>query len=176
MYTYNINFITNFNKILIYIENNLLFLYGKVLTKKIKLHNIENLFLDNTALEAHTNIYNISTNKQYALKASKLQLNLLRSLFNQTIYLNKSKLKLRGRGYKLYNYTNNLAFKLGYSHMLFYYMMPNMLNKYKKKKLKYYTFYSTNKTILNNMLSGFSDMRVPHYYTKKGIFFVHNSL
>lgn len=92
------------------------------------------------------------------------------TLFKESFYDTKGKIKIIGRGWKITKFPYELLVKLGYSHPIFLPLDPYLKYKLKKKKKKYYVFYGTYYHQLNTLLSKFHLMRVPDTYTRKGIF------
>jgi hypothetical protein len=90
--------------------------------------------------------------------------------FKEVMYESKGKIKIIGRGWKIIKYSYQLLIKLGFSHNLFLELSPILKYKLKKKKKKYYTFYSIFYNDVNSLLNKFRLLRVPDVYTRKGIF------
>jgi hypothetical protein len=93
-----------------------------------------------------------------------------KKFYKQSFYENKGRIKIFGRGWKIVRYSYLLLIKLGYSHMIFNCLLPIYKDKFKKKKKKYYTYYSIFYMNVNTLLGKFKSMRVPDVYTSKGIF------
>ncbi len=81
----------------------------------------------------------------------------------------RAKFKIHGRGYKLHKRSNNLIFKLGYSHLIFKTLDLAIFLKKKEKKKIFYTLISTNYYLLTNTVNQFRNYRIPNIYSRKGI-------
>lgn len=93
-----------------------------------------------------------------------------KQLWKTVLLYEMSKFRIVGRGYKLYVDRNNLAFRLGYSHNI-YFLTP--LECYIPKKDKSTTFwklYGVSKQQQNYLLHQWKYLKIPNCYTSKGIF------
>lgn len=93
-----------------------------------------------------------------------------KDLWKTVLLYEMSKFRIVGRGYKLYVDKNNLAFRLGYSHNI-YFLTP--LETYMPKKDKSTTFwklYGVSKQQQNYLLNQWKYFKIPNCYTAKGVF------
>jgi len=135
-----------------YNEGFLYFCYGPFGVSKIE---SEMYLLWNNGLLSLYNSFKKSINK---------------NLWRNVLLYEMSKFRIVGRGYKLYSDKNNMAFRLGYSHNI-YYLTP--LEYYIPKKEKTTTFwklYGTSRQEQNYLLHQWKYFKAPNCYTAKGIF------
>jgi hypothetical protein len=109
-------------------------------------------------------------NYYLTLRERVYEKNILR-YFKETFYESKGKIKIIGRGWKIIRFSYQLFIKLGYTHNFFLFLSPILKDKFKKKKKKYYIFYSIFNNEVSLLLNKISLLRVPDVYTRKGIFY-----
>ncbi len=90
--------------------------------------------------------------------------------FIDIIYGNFIKFKIIGLGYKLFYCTNLFLFKLGYSHLVFFYFLFSLNSKKKIKKKKFFKLYSFSKIDLSYFFNSIQFFRYPHIFSKNGIY------
>lgn len=123
-------------------------------------------------------IYNIFHEGCVVVYLSKLlarQLNIwLRSKwrhFFKSVYTQfLSKFRIVGRGYKLYNDKNNLVFRLGYSHSIYYLLPMTMYLAKKEKSSFFWRIYGQDLEKGRSLLHYLKNFKQPNIYSSKGIF------
>lgn len=154
-----------------YIESNSYYFYCKSNSRKINnsykyifvIH--ENQIIKKINLFSYKDSNNLYLYFKNTYTESKHNL-----FFKNSFYNNKGKIKIVGRGWKIVKYSYQLLIKLGYSHSIFSVLSPLIKYKLKKKKKKYYVFYSVFNNHINTLIAKFNFMRRPNIYTYKGIF------
>lgn len=82
----------------------------------------------------------------------------------------RAKYRIIGLGWKSFYYKNFLLFKLGYSHLVFFFL-PFELSSFKKKKKKtYYTIVGLNDSVLKDTFFFLKNLRIPDIYSMNGVF------
>jgi hypothetical protein len=157
-----------------YLEGTIHYICSNSSSRKIKEYLKYVLFLDDNEISKKMNIfaYLKNENKHIYLNCVNLMLESnKRKVFKESLYENKARIKIIGRGWKIIKFPYELLIKLGYSHPIFFSMDPFTKYKLKKKKKKYYTFYGNFYDKLNTIMGKFNFMRIPDLYTRKGIFY-----
>lgn len=86
----------------------------------------------------------------------------------------KAELELIGIGFKWMTHLNLLVFKIGYSHLVRYYLpLEYQIRKEGRSRL---SFYGLRQDTLNNVVSIVQRFRVPNIYSGKGIRFKDQKL
>jgi hypothetical protein len=155
-----------------YSESNNYYFFGKYSSRKLKeLFRYVILVKENEILKKLTLFsYKNNYKKIYSKKNETILESNKRIFFKGSLYEYKGKIKIIGRGWKIIKFPYELLIKLGYSHPIFVTLDPFLTYKLKKKKKKYYIFYSTWYNKVNTLMSRFYLMRIPDIYTRKGIF------
>jgi len=81
-----------------------------------------------------------------------------------------SKFRIVGRGYKLYNDKNNLVFRLGYSHSIYYLLPMTMYLAKKEKSSFFWRIYGQDLEKGRSLLHYLKNFKQPNIYSSKGIF------
>ena len=93
----------------------------------------------------------------------------------ETTYVLYYKLNLVGVGYRVFPYeglTNQIYFKLGYSHLI-YFKVPSSLNTFCQKFTKLFIFGTSSFDLLTQTAAQVRSCKVPEPYKGKGILY-HN--
>lgn len=165
MLTYN----TIYNYL--YYEGGFFLLHGKIGSFKIKLP-----FYFYSSLSNHLIFYNtfpfLKNFKFWEISQNNILYSLLFKLIASICYGNFSKIRIRGRGYKIIKDVNTLIFRLGYSHKLRYLLSMDLLIlphiKYKRDTPWY--IYGLSKAQVRNECVVLHSFRRPDIYCKLGIY------
>jgi hypothetical protein len=159
--------------IILYIEINNYYLLSKTSARKFHESNIFYFLLNNIEISKYISL-SYYKNKKYLIQKLQIKNKIIERkkliFIKETFYLSKGKIKIVGRGWKIIRYSYQLIIKLGYSHIIFLNLSPILKDKFKKKKKKYYIFYSEFYEHVNTLLNKLKLMRIPDTYTRKGIF------
>lgn len=155
----------------LYFEGNFFLLYGKIGSFKISIPS--NLyFIFSGYLIYFNSIPFIKYFNFWEISQNKLLYTSLFKLIPSISYGNLSKIKLRGRGYKIIKDVNTLIFRLGYSHKLIYLLSMNLLilpNK-KYKRDTPWRIYGLSDISVRNACFVLHSFRKPDIYCKLGIY------
>jgi hypothetical protein len=114
-----------------------------------------------------TNIHLVWTNGVLGLyNEGKIK----RQLWRTVLLYEMSKFRVVGRGYKLYLDRNNMAFRLGYSHNIYFLMPLECYMQKKEKSVAFWKIYGVSRQQQNYLLHQWKYMKYPNCYTSKGIF------
>ncbi len=94
----------------------------------------------------------------------------MRKLWRSVLLYEMSKFRIVGRGYKLYSDKNNLAFRLGYSHNVYFLTPLDCYIPKKEKSTIFWKLYGVSKQQQNYLLHQWKYFKAPNCYTAKGIF------
>jgi len=155
----------------LYLEGSFFLLYGKIGSFKIKLPFYFYSFFSNYIIFYKTLPF-IRNFKFWEISQNKLLHVLLFKLMASICYGNFSKIKIRGRGYKIIKDVNTLIFRLGYSHKLTYLLSMNLLmlphKKYKRDVP--WRIYGLSDFKVRNECVVLHSFRRPDIYCKLGIY------
>lgn len=151
------------NKILFYLEGNVLILYSNLGILKIKSQSLIEVF-------AFKHFY-------YSIHNTISVESILKDVFILINYGYAKKYRLRGMGYMLKTAKGALLkFRLRYSHVLYRFLPFNLLTYAKAKKRKYYTIFGIERELIHKYLLLWSSFRQVNIYTKKGIFMKYKKI
>lgn len=153
------------NLILFYNELNLFlfntYLYGfktKMCTNQLLVHSTHFIEIKNK--------YLINNNKT----TNKYFLNLLTFYLKTSYFGTAIRFRINGRGYRLFNETNHILFKLGYSHVINYTLPIQYEMQKKEKSQSFFKISGLGISNNSNILHKIKSLRYPNVYSKKGIF------
>jgi len=95
----------------------------------------------------------------------------IKQMLIETTYVLYHKLNLVGVGYRVFPYeglTNQIYFKLGYSHLV-YFKIPSSLNTFSQKFTKLFIFGTSSFDLLTQTAAQLRACKVPEPYKGKGI-------
>lgn len=101
---------------------------------------------------------------------NSFQLGKNQTLWRSVLLYEMSKFRIVGRGYKLYSDQNNLAFRLGYSHNIYFLTPLECYIPKKEKSAIFWKVYGVSRQQQNNFLHQWKYFKLPNCYTAKGIF------
>ena len=156
-------------------QKNIITFVGPIKTKSIKL-NIKIFLIPEYQLIAVTQIP-LSNISAVSLKNSKKLQGTIVSKIKQVIievtYTLYNKLNLVGVGYRVFSHErlpNQIYFKLGYSHSIFF-KIPNDLNSFCQKFTKLFLFGNCSFDLLTHTAAQIRNCRLPEPYKGKGILY-----
>ena len=165
MLTYNLNY--NY----FYVEGNFVLLHGKIGSFKIRIPFVIHLYLSNYIFFFKSFPF-IKYFKFWEISQNKIVELLLFKFIRFICYGSFSKIRIRGRGYKLIKDVNTLIFRLGYSHKLIYLLSLNLLilsNKKYKRDVPW-RIYGLLDYQVRNACAVMYSFRKPDIYCKLGIY------
>ena len=146
-----------------YCECSKVFLMSYVGILKYKMNELNNFLLIN-------NITCFILNFVFFLKKKTFLFYFFFKTLIETVYGSSVKFKIIGLGYKSL-YSNNLFFfRLGYSHLVFFFSDLNTSSIKKKKKKKFFKLYGFSSHLIATSFNETKKFRTPGIFSMNGIF------
>lgn len=172
MYLYQYLCVLSFKQQLVYVECNHLINFSLFSIRKFKTKTYLINVIDNSSFFIYCSSFFKITN--FTLYWKRIY-PLIQSFFVGGVFGYLHGFRLLGRGYKAYLHLNNYAFRLGYSHNI-YYVLPLLYKTTKKEKSKnFWKIRGTNKISLSNIISTIRNFRIPNAYRFKGIYRINET-
>ena len=156
-------------------EKNLMIFRGPLQTKSLKL-DVKVFLIPKSHLIVVSQIPILDTSTVGLKNSKKLQGTTV-SKIKQTLieiqYTLYNKLNLVGVGYRVFSHeklTNQIYFKLGYSHLV-YFKIPSNLNSFCQKFTKLFIFGNCSFDLLTHTAAQIRDCKLPEPYKGKGILY-----
>lgn len=165
MLPYNLNY--NY----LYSEGNFFLLHGKIGSFKMKLPFVIYLFLSNYIIFFRSFPF-VKYFKFWEISQNKILDLLLFKLFRFICFGSFSKVRIRGRGYRIIKDINTLIFRLGYSHKVIYLLSLNLLilpNKRYRRDVPW-RIYGLLDYQVRNACFVIHSFRKPDIYCRLGIY------
>jgi len=90
--------------------------------------------------------------------------------FKSVLFGYFSRIRIVGRGYKLFVDINNLIFRLGYSHNIYFLIPLKMVVLKKEKNSNFWKFIGLSNALVSKLCYELKSFKLPDVYTNKGIF------
>lgn len=144
------------NKYIYYQESKYVLMHTPLLTRKFKEKTINSFFFGKQQYELKNVLVLLPNKKTVRLNN-----------FAYNYYVYWSYFKLQGIGYKMAQNTNLMVLKIGYSHLITFFLHLEIQIIKKTKTL--FSLRSHSKFILNTVASFVKTIKIPNVYTGKGI-------
>jgi large subunit ribosomal protein L6 len=154
-------------------EKNLITFIGPLLTKSLKL-NVKLLLLSSANLIIVSPIPIVGKSAISLKNVNKIQgttIAKIKQTLVEITYTLHRKLNLVGVGYRVFpheNFYNQLYFKLGYSHLI-YFKLPTHVQTYSQKFTKLFLFGTCSYDSLTQTAAQIRNCKLPEPYKGKGI-------